>query len=158
MSILSFMISILSVVFWLFRFAVCIAATLELDFICEPLNMGLEIALLFATLPCFIFVFKRNIVGAAIYVAVYGMYFGNALYNTINQINPEQGLNVANQIDMVCAIVGIVLPVLTFIDILFNKHRRAIVGGHKETDWYYNDDKYERNFDERADRNQYKIR
>ena len=158
MSILSFMITILGILFWIFRFIVCLAVTLEIEFICEPLNTGLEIGVLFATIPCFVFVLKRNIIGAASYMALYVSYFGTALYNTINQVNPEQGLNVANQVDMICSIVGIAITVLTFIDILFNKHRKAIVGGHKKTDWYYNESKYDRQFDERADRNQYKIK
>ena len=158
MSILSFMITFLGVLFWVFRIIVCVFETLEIEFICTSLNIGLEIGLLFATIPCFLFVLKRNIVGAACYLALYVSYFGTALYNTWNQVNPEQGLNVANSIDMVSAIVGMVIPALTFIDILFNKNRKAIVGGHKETDWYYKDEKYDRQFDERADRNQYKIR
>ena len=56
------------------------------------------------------------------------------------------------------AIVGVVIPVLTFIDILLNKNRKAIIGGNNKTDWYYKNDQYDRQYDERADKNQYKIR
>ena len=155
MILLSYMITFLSVVFWLFRFVVCFAETLDIEFICTPLNSGLEIGLLFATIPCMIFVLKRNIVGAACYMALYISYFGTALYNTWNQVNPEQGLNVANSIDIASSVFGIIIAVLTFIDILVNKHRALNAKGHKQTDWYYNNEKYDRQFDERADRNQY---
>ena len=102
--------------------------------------------------------FKKKYCGAACYFALYVSYFGTALYNTWNQVHPEQGLNVANSIDIVFAVAGIVISGVTFLDILFNKNRKAIMGGHRETDWYYKEEKYDRQFDERADRNQYKIR
>ena len=156
MSIISLMITILSVVFWLFRLVVCVAETLEINFICTSLNLTLEIGLLFATMLCMVFVFKRNLIGAACYMALYVSYFGTALYNTFNQVNPEQGLNVANSIDQMIAIFGIALSVLTFIDVLINKNRASFVGSHKSTDWYYTNDKYEREYDERSDRNQYR--
>ena len=103
-----------------------------------------------------VFVFKRNIIGAACYMALYVSYFGTALYNTFNQVNAEQGLNVANSTDQMIAIFGIVLGVLTFIDVLINKNRASFTGGKKSTDWYYKNDKYDREYDERADRNQYR--
>lgn len=157
MSIISLMITILSIVFWLFRLVVCVAETLELDFFCKSLNLTLEIGVLFLTVPCIMFVFKRNLIGAASYMALYISYFGTALYNTLNQVNPEQGLNVTGTVDLVFAISGIVLGVLTFIDVLINKNRASLVGGSsKTTDWYYKDSKYDRQYDERADRNQYR--
>jgi len=91
-------------------------------------------------------------------MAIYISYFGTAIYNSMNNIIDSNVINVSDTIDLVVAIIGVVIPILTFIDILFNKHRKAIVGGHKSTDWYYNDDKYERKLDDRADKNQYKIR
>ena len=158
MSVLSYLITILGVLFWVFRLFVCVFETLEVEFICESINLTWEIALLFATIPCFIFVLRRNIIGAACYLALYVSFFGTCIFNTVNQLNPEQGLNIAGSVNMASAVAGIVISALTFLDILFNKHRRAVVGGHKETDWYYNNEKYDRQFDERADRNQYKIR
>ena len=40
---------------------------------------------------------------------------------------------------------------------MFNKNRKGSTKDNK-TDWFYATDKDEREFDERADRNQYKIR
>ena len=156
MSIISLMITILSMAFWLFRVVVCVLETLEMEFVFKSLNLTLEIGLLFASIPCFVFVFKRNIIGAAAFLALYGSYFGTALFNTWYQVNPEQGLNVANNLDEMVAITGIAIAVLTFLDVLFNKHRKSLSGASKSTDWYYKNDKYERQYDERADKNQYK--
>ena len=156
MSLISLMITILSMAFWLFRLVVCVLESLEIDFMFKSLNLTLEIGLLFASIPCFIFVFKRNIVGAAAFMALYVSYFGTALFNTWNQVNAEQGLNVANDLDEMMAIIGIALGVFTFLDVLLNKNRKGMMGTSKSTDWYYKNDKYEREYDERADKNQYK--
>ena len=89
-------------------------------------------------------------------MALYVSYFGTALFNTWCQVNPEQGLNVANNLDEMMAIIGVVIGVLTFLDVLLNKNRKGLGGASKSTDWYYKNDKYERQYDERADKNQYK--
>ena len=156
MSVYSYMLTILGVVFWIFRTVITAMYSAGNPLPIEPLNTGWEIALVFASIPCLILVLRRNIIGAALYVAVYVSYFGTALYNSLNHV--ADTLNVSGTVDMIMSIIGIVLPVLTFIDILFNKHRKAIIGGNSSTDWYYNNKEYDRQFDERADRNQYKIK
>ena len=52
--------------------------------------------------------------------------------------------------------MGIVIPTLTFLDILFNKSRKG-KGGDKNTDWFFTNKDYDREFDERSDRNQYRL-
>lgn len=156
MSVYSYMLTILGIVFWIFRSVITAMYSAGVSFPIEPLNLGWEIALIFASIPCVILVLKRNIIGATFYVGVYVSYFGTALYNSLNHISDS--LNVSGTIDMIMSIIGIALPVLTFIDILFNKNRKAIIGRKKDTDWFYENEEYDRQFDERADRNQYKIR
>lgn len=158
MSIFSYMLTIWGIMFWIFRAVITILFTSGVSFPIVPLNANIEIALIFASIPCIIFVLRRNIIGAACYMAIYVSYFGTALFNSANNIIDGNNLNVSNSIEFVLAIIGVVIPILTFIDILLNKNRKAIVGGKSETDWYYKNDKYDREFDERADRNQYKIR
>ena len=156
MSIYSYLLTILGIIFWIFRAIVTALYTSGVSFAIEPLNVGWEIALVFASIPCIVLVLKRNIIGAALYVAVYVSYFGTALYNSLNHVS--DALNVNGTIDLIMSIIGVLIPVLTFIDILFNKNRKAILGGKNDTDWYYNNKDYDRQFDERADRNQYKIK
>ena len=156
MSIYSYLLTILGIVFWIFRSIVTALYSAGSSFPIQPLNLGWEIALVFASIPCIILVLRRNIIGAALYVGVYVSYFGTALYNSLNHIS--NSLNVSGTVDMIMSIIGIVIPVLTFIDILFNKNRKAIIGGKNNTDWYYNNKEYDRQYDERADKNQYKIR
>ncbi|MBR2290560.1 MAG: hypothetical protein IJ867_08340 [Clostridia bacterium] len=156
MSIYSYMLTILGIVFWLFRAVITAMYTAGTSFPIEPLNTGWEIALLFASIPCIILVLRRNVIGAALYVAVYVSYFGTALYNSFNHV--ADPLNVSGQIDIIMSIIGIVIPVLTFIDVWLNKHRKALFSKKSTTDWYYTNKEYDRQLDERADKNQYKIR
>ena len=158
MTIFSYMLTVWSVILWLFRSLVCALYTSDVSFFVQPLNVTFEIVLIFATIPCMVLVFKRNIIGAACYMAIYVSYFGTAIYNTMNNTVSSDGLNVGNSIDLAVSIIGVVIPVLTFLDILFNKHRKSVIGAKKSTDWYYKNDAYDRKLDDRADKNQYKIR
>jgi len=150
------MLTILGIVFWIFRSVITAMYSAGASFPITPLNSAWEIALVFASIPCIILVIRRNIIGAALYVAVYVSYFGTALYNTLNHISGN--LTATGSVDMIMSIIGIVLPVLTFLDILVNKNRKALIGRNKTTDWFYTNKEYDRQFDERADRNQYKIK
>lgn len=158
MTLFSYMLTIWGVILWIFRIVVCALYTNGTPFIVEPLNVTFEIILLFATIPCIVLVFKRNIIGAACYMAIYVSYFGTAIYNTMNGIESSDGLNAGSSIDLAVSIFGIIIPILTFLDILLNKHRKSIISKNKSTDWYYKNSEYDRKFDERADRNQYKIK
>lgn len=158
MTIFSYMLTVWGVILWIFRAIVCILFTNEIDFIVQPLNLTFEIILLFATIPCIVLVLKRNIIGAACYMAIYVSYFGTAIYNTMNSIVSTDGMNVGGSVDLIVSVIGIVIPVLTFFDILLNKNRKSIIGKNNSTDWYYKNKDYDRKYDERADKNQYKIR
>lgn len=157
MEIFSYLLTFMGVLFWIFRAIATLMFQLDREFFAQPLNVNMEIAVLFLTLPCLILVIKRNIIGAALYLAIYITYFGSVLFEAINNATVT-GFNLINSADMLCTFIGVIIPVLTFIDILFNKNRNAGGGSAaKKTDWYYKNKDYDREFDERADRNQYKF-
>ena len=155
-SLFSYLLTFFSVIFWLFRAVATLLYQLDFDFFAKPLNVTYEIIVLFATLPCLVLVIKRNIVGAAAYLGSYVAYFGNALYAAIMGAQ-ETGFTIANSSDMMLITIGVIIPLLTFLDVLFNKHR-TLGKGTKKGDWFYKNEAFDREFDERADRNQYKIR
>lgn len=155
MTLVSYLLTFLGVLFWIFRVIATLLYQLDFSFFATPLNTNVEIAVLFATLPCIILVVKRNIVGAACYFGIYAAYFGTALYDAIMEVGGS-GLNVANSANMLCVLLGVIIPMLTFFDILFNKNR-TLGKGKKKEDWFYGNEAYDREFDERADRNQYKF-
>ncbi len=155
-SLFSYLLTFAGVLFWGFRVIVTLFYQLEMEFFTVPLNANTEIVILFLTIPCIIFVIKRNVIGAALYVALYVSYFGSALYNSIIAMQTT-GMTITNTSDLLLLGLGVLIPVLTFFDIVINKNRVGS-SGNKQTDWFYKNDAYDRKFDERADRNQYKIR
>ena len=52
--------------------------------------------------------------------------------------------------------VGLVLAFCVLADLLIARVRRRDPKD-KKTDWFFQNEKYDREFDERADRNQYKL-
>lgn len=155
MSLFSYLITIFSVMFWFFRAIVCLMASMSRSFVCQPMNLNIEIGVLFATLPCMFLIFKRNLIGATVYFGIYGAYFGTAIYNYISMIQ-EAGNGLVVDLNLLVNVLGIVIATLTFLDILLNKNRRNF-GLDQKTNWFYNNEKYERELDSRADKNQYKL-
>ena len=154
-SLFSYFLTFIGVIFWVFRVIATLCFQLEMDFFAKPLNVDAEIVVLFLTIPCMLLVIKRNIVGAAAYLGLYVAYFGSALYEAIVSAQ-ETGITIVGSSDIFLLCVGIIIPLLTFLDILVNKHRVGS-GGDKNTDWYYKNEAYDRKLDERADKNQYRL-
>ena len=141
-------------IFWIFRLIVAFTFSMGIDFGIVPLNMNMEIVLLFVTLICMLLVGKRKVTGAIIYLAIYGFYFGTNLYNGI--ISLTNGMTgMMNYASLFISFVGIVLPLFVLFEMLFDKNRREHPVD-KKTDWYYKNKDYDRKYDERADRNNYR--
>lgn len=153
-SLFSYLLTFLAIMFWMFRAIVTVLYQLDREFFATPLDTTFEIALLFATLPCLILVVKRNIVGAAAYLGLYATYFGTALYEYFTAGATSFDFSSAG--NLIFTIVGVVLPLLIFLDVLLNKNRN-LGSGNKKADWFYKNEDYDREFDERADRNQYRL-
>ena len=54
------------------------------------------------------------------------------------------------------SILGVLIPLLVVLDIAINKDRKSATK-NKKTDWFYGNEEYDRKFDDRADKNQYKF-
>jgi hypothetical protein len=146
------MVNMFAIMFWLFRIyvALMVSSGSEIQFTTPGLE--LEITVIFITLISIFMIFKRNLIFASIYLGTYFAFFtyGIALMNGNISTN-KQLLNA------MVMIAGIIIALLNFLDVMFNKNRKGSTKDNK-TDWFYATDKYEREYDERADRNQYKIR
>lgn len=154
-TLLSYLLTFFAIMYWAFRVVVAVCFQLDIDFFATPLNFNYEIMVLFITLPCIVLVIKRNIVGAVIYWGVYITYFGTALYEAFLAAG-ETGFSIVNTSNIFCIFLGVVIPTLTFFDVLVNKHR-TLGNGVNPQEWFYKNEKYDRDLDERVDRNQYKI-
>ena len=70
-------------------------------------------------------------------------------------INNENTLSIQTYTEMFFALIGVVLPILVLFDILLDKTRMKNPTD-KKTDWFYKNEQYDRELDERADKNNYR--
>lgn len=141
--------------FWAFRVVVAIMpefGTTLGSFV--PLNSQVEIVLSFIVLACMVLIVKRKLIGAIIYVVAYGMYFGVDLFNNVMSI-VNGTLAGGNTLNALVSFIAIVLAVAVLFDMLIDKGRKANPKD-KKTDWFYNNEQFDRKLDDRADKNNYR--
>lgn len=147
------------IMFWAFRVAVAVSAQLLIDFGgITPLNLNLEIVLLFAVLVCIVLIIKRKMIGALLYLIFHGMYFGLDIANTVTRMlesEAEIGMAGADYLNTFISFIGIILPIAVLFDMIVDKSRK-LNPKDKKTDWFYTNEEYDRNLDERADKNNYR--
>lgn len=145
------------IMFWVSRIFVALASQLHWDFGgIVPLNENMEVILLFVVLVCIILVIKRKIIGGLLYLLAYGMYFGMDIVNNVqNIINAMENIDINLYINLFMSIIGTVLPIAVMLDLVFDKGRKNHPKD-KKTDWFYANEKFDRQLDERADKNNYR--
>ncbi|MGP1608443.1 MAG: hypothetical protein ACTTGJ_01140 [Clostridium sp.] len=145
MELFSYMLNAFAVLYWIFR--AYIVASGGTSGIVSP-NQEIEIFVILITLISIVMVIKRKLFFAAIYLATYFAFFGVYILKML-----EGSMDSKN---FVVYMLGIAIALFNFLDVLLNKNRK--VGQNKKGEWFYGNDKYEREYDDRADTNQYKIR
>ena len=156
-SLFSYLIIFIAVLYWIFRIIVSLFYSMGEEFICVPLNPTIEIAILFLTIPSIIFIIRRNLIAATLYFGMYAAYFGTILFNSLTKVSTETEILVfIDSTSIALTALGVIIPFLVFADVAIQKSR--FNPSNRDTDWYYENEKYDREFDERADRNQYKIK
>lgn len=152
MLVFSYLNLIMVVIFWVVRIIATIATSLGKEIPITVFNMNVEIALLFITFFCFILILRRKILGAFVYMLSYAGYFGTYLFTKLSSGEIIQ----AGYLDIFIATLGVVVSILVFLDIGLNKNQKNF-SLHKKTDWFYKNEQFNRQLDERADKNQYKF-
>jgi len=146
----TWLIVMFMVMFWIFRVIVAFTDSLNIDIGIIPLDANAEVLLLFISLISIVFIAKRKMLGAIIYLLTHGIYFGIDIYN-----NVIAGTNIAYG-SAFFSLIGIILPVVAIFDLLFDKAAKAYPKNDK-TDWFYKNKNYDRELDKRADKNNYRI-
>ena len=150
----SWLIAIFAFMFWGFRVVATVLYSMGTEFVAPPMDLTMEIALLFITIICICFIITRKLLPVIIYLLAHGLYYGIYLYqNIIPMLNGETTLN--NSMSLLVALIGIAIPVAAFFDVLLDKNRKAHPVD-KQTDWFYKNKDYDRKLDERADKNNYR--
>ena len=148
------MLVMVMVMFWVFRVIVAVMPEFgtTLGGI-APLNQNLEIILSFVVLVCIVLIVRRKLIGALIYLLAYGMYFGVDVINNIQTV--LNGASMETALNVFISIIGIILPIAVLADLLLDKGRKANPKD-KKTDWFYNNEQFDRKLDERSDKNNYR--
>ena len=76
------------------------------------------------------------------------------LYNII--VKTEE-IVVVDYLNIIVSIVGILLPLIIFIDVGMSQSSKKTSSKTKKTDWFFQNEQFDRKYDDRADRNQYKF-
>lgn len=150
----SWLIAMFAFMFWALRLFGTVMTSLGNEFMFEPSNLVMEVALLFITFVCICFIIKRKLVSSLIYLAAHLMYYGPNFYNELmSAINGTLGMTA--YMSAFFDLIGIVLPIAALFDVLLDKNRKAHPTD-KKTDWFYKNEQYDRKLDERADKNNYR--
>ena len=64
-------------------------------------------------------------------------------------------LTLSQMSSLFFSIIGIIIPIAVLIDLLLDKGRMAHPVD-KKTDWFYKNEQFDREMDERADKNNYR--
>ena len=154
MSFVGLLLGLFAIIFWVIRVAVALTASLEMKFFLTPLNLQVEIILTFVTLICIIFIFKRSIIAGLVYMLSYWGYFGSYIYNIFT--NTEEVV-VNDYLNIFVCTIGMILSLLVFINIGFSQSSKKTSVKTRKTDWFFQNENFDRKYDERADKNQYKF-
>ncbi len=154
-SLASYLLLIFMIMFWAFRLIVAFTTSMGIDIGFTPIDMNIEIVLLFVTLFSALLVAKRKLLGAIIYLISYGAYFGIDLYSTIMNILNGDIITLTQYTRAIVSFIGMVIPISVFFNMLIDKNRSAHPVD-KKTDWFYKNKEFDRNIDSRAYQNEYR--
>ncbi len=150
----SWLIMMFAFLFWGVRLIGTVMSTLGMGFLFEPADLTMEVALLFITFICICFFIKRKLWASIIYLAAHFLYYGPFFVSHISQM-VSGGVASSVYMEVLLEFVGLIIPLISLFDVLFDKNRKAHPTD-KKTDWFYKNQEYDREVDERADRNNYR--
>ena len=150
----NYLIIMLTVLLFIFRLIVVFTTTMGIEFMVQSLNVNLEIGLLFVMLVCIILMTKNKLSGAVILLIASIAYYGPNLLEQITYLS-SNSLGLETATDMIVSVLCLVIPIFAFFIIAFAKEqeKRPV---DKKTDFFYKNDAYDRKYDERADKNNYR--
>ena len=157
----TWLLAIFMVMFWLFRAIVALCTQFSIDLLgIVAYNLNWEIIISFLVLVCILLVAKRNLIGALLYLGLYGVYFGeHFITNIIPLAQGQLPFTVDVSMNLIFDLVAVVLAIFVLLDILVDKSRKANPID-KKTDWYFKNEKYDEELkarDQREDKNEYKF-
>lgn len=152
----TYLLVMFMIIFWILRIIITISAQMGNSFMgVTPMNETMEILILFATVICIGLVIKRNLIGSLLYIVVHAVYYGADVTNKLSILANNEQLTLSQNTELMFSIIGIILPLIVLIDLLLDKNRK-LNPSDKKTDWFYQNEQFDRKLDDRADKNNYR--
>ena len=150
----NYLIIMLTVMLFIFRLIVVFTATLGIEFMIEPINISYELGLLFIMIVSIILMSKNKLSGPIILVIASLIYYGPSLILQITYLS-SNAISIEVAMQTIISLICVLIPVFAFFIIAFAKEqeKRPV---DKKTDFFYKTDRYDRQYDERADKNNYR--
>ena len=149
-----YLIIMFIVMLLIFRFIVLFTTVLGLDFPIKSVNESIEIGVIFITLLCIILFTKTKLIGGILYLITsfiyYGLEFTKLLPSIINGVMSQD-----SAIQAVVLIIELAIPIFALFILIYDK-KQEINPVDKKTDFFYKGNQYDRKYDERADKNNYR--
>lgn len=149
-SVFDFLCGILMTMFWIFRIVIAALVFLGIEMPVSIPYLNVEIIILFVSLICIISVFKRFVLGSILYFVMYGGYFGFDLYNIIKENAISMSIG-----SVAMDFIAIMLAAIVVLNVILSKTMK--ISKKNDTEWFYGGKQYDRELDERADKNNYRI-
>lgn len=152
----TYLLVMFMIIFWVIRIIITIMSQMGKSFMgIVPMNETFEIVILFATLLCLVLIVKRKLIGSLLYLVLHAIYFGGDITNKLSIMANNEPLTIGQNMQFMFSVLGILLPLAVLIDLLLDKNRKENPKD-KKTDWFYQNEKFDRELDERADKNNYR--
>ena len=150
----NYLIIMLTVMLFIFRLIVTFTATLGIEFMIEPINMNYELGLLFIMIVSIILMSKNKLSGPIILTVASLAYYGPSLLSQITYLSSNI-VSIELAMQTIISVICVLIPIFAFFIIAFAKEqeKRPV---DKKTDFFYKTDRYDRQYDERADKNNYR--
>lgn len=150
----NYLIIMFSVLVFIFRLIVVFTTIMGIEFMVQSINVNFEIAYLFVMLISIILLSKNKLSGAILYLISSFAYFGPTLLSRFKYAF-SSNISADTALEIVVSFICVVIPIFAFFIIaLAKKQEKKPVD--KKTDFFYKNEAYDRKYDERADKNNYR--
>ena len=149
-----YLIVMFMVMLMIFRFVVLFTTVIGIDFPVKSANENIEIGMIVLTLLCIILFTKTKLTGAILYLISSFIYYGPEFINLVPiAMNGVTSTDMAVQI--LVLMIELVIPIFALFILIYDK-KQEINPVDKKTDFFYMGEQYDRKYDERADKNNYR--
>jgi len=153
-SMANYLIIMLTIMLFIFRMIVVFTTILGIDFMVQAINVNYEMGLLLIMIVSIILMSKNKLSGSIILLIASLAYYGPSLLEQITHIT-SNAVSLETKLQAIISLICITIPTFAFFIIAFAKEqeKRPV---DKKTDFFYKTDAYDRKYDERADKNNYR--